>query len=280
MPYINITPSEKGDNKGSSRELVNYLEKENQTDHPAAEQKKEKEMWFDQFRSNIEPEEVQSRIDKNTGKLKQSEAKFFLLNISPSEKELAHIGNDPEKLKEYAKGVMEVYAQNFQKGINADNLLYFGKIEHNRTYSYKDLEVQRGEAARGDLKPGLQTHVQIIVSRKDNENKRLLSPLNNSKGKNLEHSAKFGQFNQINFKEASEKAFDRQFSYERDFTEQFRYVNTMKNGKVYDKALLSIEKEEFEQNKSVKEQQKGMEKELQADLKLEIKLNRGPQLER
>jgi hypothetical protein len=248
MPHIHITHSEKGDNKGSCRELVAYLEKENQQNQP------NQELWFNQNRSDIKPGEVQSSIDQNVSKLKKTEAKFFLVNISPSTAELAHIGSDPEKLKAYGRQVMEAYAQNFQKGLGANDLVYFGKVEYNRSYKYTDPEVKAGQAKRGELKEGAQMHIQIIVSRKDADNKRLLSPLNNSSGRNQEHSAKFGQFNHINFKKAGEQAFDQSFGYQRSFEERFEYLNMMKNGKPLEKAQIQLEKQQWNKNQNTREE--------------------------
>lgn len=232
--------------------MVEYLEKENQAKGriPA-----EGEQWFDQNRQDIGSGEVANRIDRNIRKLKTSEAKFFLVNISPSEKELAHLGNDPAKLKAYAREVMENYAANFKKGIGAENLLYFGKVEYNRTYRHTDPQVQAGQAKRGEPKEGAQMHVQIIVSRKDADNKRLLSPLNNSSGKNAEHSAKFGQFNQMDFKQACETAFDRRFGYQREFAERLVYANTMKNGTVGEKARILLQEREWKDGKQAERQQ-------------------------
>jgi hypothetical protein len=91
---------------------------------------------------------------------------------------------------------MEAYVKNFKRnGVNGNqDLVYFGKVEYNRYYTYKDLEVRKGLAKKGDIKPGAQMHVQVIVSRKDASNSIKLSPLNNSKGTNAVHSQKVGQF--------------------------------------------------------------------------------------
>jgi hypothetical protein len=235
MPYVNVTKSETGSNAGSCYTLVAYLEKENQ-----GKERSQKELWFDQGRENILPEEVRQSIDGNVAKLKKSEAKFFLVNVSPSEQELAHLGQDPAQLKAYARQVMEQYAENFNKGMKGKDLLYFGKVEWNRSYKYTDQAVQQGDAIRGDLKPGNQMHVQIIVSRKDKSNSKLLSPLNNSSGRNECHSQKFGQFNQVNFKQSCEQAFDQQFTYIRRLEDGFGYRNTMQNGSVSDQANLIL----------------------------------------
>lgn len=238
MPHINITTSSTGSNAGSCGQLVEYLEKENnlKAEHKA-------ELWFNQQRDDLRPQEVRQGIDSNTAKLKQSEAKFYLVNISPSQKELAHLGNDAQKLKDYARGVMAEYAANFQKGLGADDVKWYGKVEYHRAYKWTDQEVSSGQQPRGATKPGHQMHVQIIVSRKDSQNQRLLSPLTNHRGqgKSLEHSQKFGSFNRVDFKERSEAAFDRQLSYERPLEESFRYQNTMSNGTTQERVDMTLE---------------------------------------
>ena len=238
MPHINITSSSSGSNAGSCGQLVEYLEKENnlKVDSKA-------ELWFNQGRDDLRPYEVRQGIDSNTAKLKQSEAKFYLVNISPSQKELQHIGNDPQKLKEYARGVMAEYAANFQKGLGPDDVKWYGKVEYNRGYKWTDLEVKHGLNQRGEAKAGNQMHVQIIVSRKDSHNQRLLSPMTNHRGtgKSETHGQKFGQFNRVEFKERSEVAFDTQVGYRRELEESFRYQNTMSNGTVQERAAMTLE---------------------------------------
>lgn len=238
MPHINITASSSGSNAGSCGQLVEYLEKENNL---RAEYKAE--LWFNQGRDDLRAQEVRLGIDSNTAKLKQHEAKFYLVNISPSQKELQHIGNDPQKLKEYARGVMAEYAANFQKGLGPDDVKWYGKVEYNRGYKWTDPAVKQGLTQRGELKAGSQMHVQIIVSRKDMQNQRLLSPMTNHRGqgKSAEHGHKFGQFNRVEFKERSEVAFDTQLNYRRELEESFRYQNTMSNGTVQQRAAMTLE---------------------------------------
>lgn len=266
MPYVNVTKSEAGGNTGSSSGLVAYLEKEN-LHQPQTHQ----ERWFNQERDNIRPEEVQKGIDTNVAKLKKTEAKFFLVNISPSEKELAHLGNDPKKLKEYAREVMDQYAQNFKKGIGGEDLRYYGKVEYNRYYKFTDAEVQAGDRKRGEIKEGNHLHVQVIVSRKDHENQMLLSPLNNSSGRNQTHSQKFGQFNQVNFKQSAEQAFDRGFNYQREKEESFGYQNTMQNGTVSERADLII---------SVRDRDRDRVREMESALNRAIEIEQQKQAEK
>src|SRR5476651_1588411 len=111
--HINITTSEAGNNKGSSGQLVSYLEKENKLANV-----KELEYWFNQQSQEIQPYEVRISIDKNVAKLSKDEAKFFLINISPSEHEIrflkAQFGKEGAKqqFKDYANQVMDGYAKN------------------------------------------------------------------------------------------------------------------------------------------------------------------------
>lgn len=246
MPHINITTSSTGSNAGSCGQLVEYLEKENnlRAEHKA-------ELWFNQGRDDLLPYEVRQSIDGNVAKLKQHEAKFYLVNISPSQKELQHLGNDSHKLKEYARGVMAEYAANFQKGLGADDVKWYGKVEYNRGYKWTDPEVKQGITQRGEAKAGHQMHVQIIVSRKDSQNRRLLSPLTNhrGKGKSQEHGQKFGQFNRVDFKERSEVVFDQQTGYRRELEESFRYQNTMSNGTPQERAAMTLELRDREQDR-------------------------------
>lgn len=243
--YINITKSETGDNKGSSGALVHYLEKENRMKPENANENKP-EHWFNGMARDIKPHEVRMGIDRNVAKLGREDSKFFLINISPSQKELAHLvsqyGEDgaKENLKEFAMRVMDEYARNFKRlGINNHrDLLWFGKLESYRYYSHNDKEVKNGQKKKGARKEGRQMHVQIIVSRKDITNRIKLSPQNTSRGKNKAHSQKLGQFDRTAFKQSGETLFDELFDFERNLKDSLQYANTMKNGTARQKAQM------------------------------------------
>jgi len=260
--YINITDSETADNKGSSSGLVHYLDKENRAD-----KEKHPELWFNQDRSNINSFEAMQALDNNVAKLMRTEAKFFLINISPSQKEIAwlkeHYGEQgaKEQLKAYAVKMMDEYALNFKRpGINSSkDLLWFGKLENHRYYSAKDPEVKQGLKKRGERKEGEQMHIQVVVSRKDITNKIKLSPMNNSKGRNAAHAQKMGQFDRSAFKQTGETVFDRQFHFERGFADTFRYANEQKKGTLEQRLALHSEKrrqETTQQNRPAAKQQK------------------------
>jgi hypothetical protein len=238
--FINISDTLTADNKGSSGKLVNYLEKENRIYN------KQEERWFNHQGKDFEPFEVRRTIDGNIAKLGKNESKFFLINISPSQKEIKHLidsyGETGAKaqLKDYAVKVMDEYARNFKRaGINSSkDLVWFAKLENNRYYTYKDKEVKNGTKRRGELKQGNQMHIQVIVSRKDATNKIKLSPMNNSQGKNQEHSKKMGQFKRTTFIQSGESLFDKVFNYERNLNETMAYAVVQKNGNLKQREQL------------------------------------------
>lgn len=241
--YINITDSETGNNKGSSGQLINYLEKENPTAFEEG-----REIWFNNLNRDITPQEVRVKIDCNVAKLSRSDAKFFLINISPSEKEITYLKEQfgekgvEEQLKKYAVGVMDAYARNFKRpGIESGkDLLWYGKLERYRYYHHMDEEVKQGIAQVGQPKEGEQMHVQIIVSRKDITNKIKLSPMNNSRGRNKQHSAMLGQFDRVAFKESGELIFDQMFDFDRTLKDSINYALTMKNGNAEQKRTIHL----------------------------------------
>jgi Family of unknown function (DUF5712) len=146
---------------------------------------------------------------------------------------------------------MDEYARNFKRpGVESGkDLLWFGKLENYRYYSHKDPEVKQGFKKRGERKDGEQMHIQVIVSRKDITNKIKLSPMNNSKGRNTEHSKKMGQFDRSAFKSSGERVFDEKFGFERGLTETFRYANTQKKGGLDERIALQAEKRSRESTK-------------------------------
>jgi hypothetical protein len=187
-------------------------------------------------------------IDNNVAKLGKADAKFFLVNISPSQKEIAFLREQygdhgvRDQLKGFALQVMDAYAQNFKReGVNShEDLVWFAKLENYRHYSYNDREVKQGLKKRGDRKDGEQLHIQVIVSRKDATNSIKLSPMNTSRGKNEEHSKKMGQFDRVAFKQCGESLFDRLFEFDRQLKETMAYANTQKNGSLYDRLKMDM----------------------------------------
>ena len=227
---------------GSSGGLVDYLEKEVQG------------QWFSLDREDVPAAEVTQTLDKNKRNLGRADDKYYQVILAPSQAELRHIGSDPEQLRAYTRAAMEQYAANFGKGIAGKDLVYFAKVEHERTTGPADLAVQMKEVKRGQAKPGDQTHIHVIVSRTENmaryterkksgeldrKNPYHLSPLTNHK--DTQRGVVRGGFERKQYSERTEQAFDRAFGYERPLTETFHYAHTMKHGTPEQCAALRVQ---------------------------------------
>lgn len=224
----NFSSPIKGANGGSCQRLAGYLEKENNQLPPA-----QQEAFFCHQSDKVSQTEVVAGIDRNGAAqgLKTGQDRFYTFTIDPSQKELAHIGGDPDKLRVYTRGVMENYAANFGKGIESKDLVWFAKIEYSRSYTYEDKAVQEGAAQKGQPKEGDQTHIHILVSRfkeRQHEGERTasLSPLTNHRKAG---GAIGNGFDRVNFIQANERLFDEKFSYQREQTETFDHARQAKS---------------------------------------------------
>jgi len=199
-------------NSGSSFGTASYLEHED----VKLMKEGEREQFFTHEGKTISKGELVKNIDSNKAKLSKADAKYFVITVSPSKKELAKMGSTPveqsKALKEYInEKVMPSYAENFNKGLTEKDIMYYGKVHH-----------ERGVKGKGNL------HAHIIVSRKDMNNKIKISPSTNHRG--TEKGAVKGGFDRNSFFEKCEKDFDKKFDYDRDTKESYRYCNTLKNG--------------------------------------------------
>ena len=200
-------------NAGSCRGVVSYLQHEDLERMKVGQQT---EQFFNQYRDFVSPKEVTYKIDHNRAQLHKADAKFFVITVSPSEKELAAMGASPEQqaraMREYIrKDVIPAYADNFGKGLTEDNIEYYAKIHYTRT----------GERLN-------DMHAHIIVSRKDRANRLKLSPKTNHRG--TAKGAVRGGFDRTDFFRKCESRFDVRMGYRRDVRESFDYLNAMKNG--------------------------------------------------
>ncbi|WP_165043378.1 DUF5712 family protein [Dysgonomonas sp. ZJ709] len=217
---IDFPPPSKGtyNNEGSSRRLANYLEHE---DMERMEQGIYTDGFFNLTEDNIYKSQVIKDIDGNIGQLLKTDAKFYAIHVSPSESELKAMGNteqeQAEAMKRYIREVViPEYAKNFNKGLSAEDIKFYGKIHFSRDRSSNELNM----------------HCHLIVSRKDQSNKVKISPLTNHK--NTKKGTVKGGFDRKNLFQQAEQGFDRLFGYDRQLTETFEYCNTMKNGSITD----------------------------------------------
>ena len=81
----------------------------------------------------------------------------------------------------------------------------------------------------------------MIVSRKDQTNKKKLSSLTNHK--NTKNGVIKGGFDRVNLFQQAERGFDKLFGYDRQQSESFDYHNTMKNGSISEQ--LELQKQDF-----------------------------------
>jgi len=289
--YITITAQKLGGNYSqSSADFVGYLEKENE-----GLETRDMEHFFNQYGDEISAEEVVKEIDGNTAKLKKKEPKFYSITVSPSKYELKRLQNNREDLKTYTKEIMKDYVTSFNREINGrpitiDDIKYYAKIEHQRTFKGTDFQikenqpfatkilqlktdirnVQEGRAegnikkmekeiaklerqaphqqngkriVQGMAKDGNQSHIHIIVSRKDASNSVSLSPGSKHKASEVEmHGKKVKRgFDRDAFFAKAEKTFDKTFGYKRNYAETYKAKKTfVKNPNLYFSALMKL----------------------------------------
>ena len=253
MMYIKIQTSEKANgNKGSSNALVSYLEKEDLENENEAFERGELPVprigFFDHENSGIFKSEVIQKIDSNKKSLGKEDAKFYAITISPSTEEQKYILKNITKreindiydlnrterasyekmLVDYTRKTMNEYATHFgRKDLQSgDQLRYFAKVEHQRFYKGTDSEVKTNQIKSGQKKEGLQTHIHIVMSRKDKEQRFKLSPLANEKnGTNSKLNGKLVKrgFDRNLFNIKAEAVFDKTFNYKRELDEKVEY---------------------------------------------------------
>ena len=216
--HIDFAPPSNGtyNNAGSCRQLANYLEHE---DLERMGKGIYTEGFFNLTENDIYKSKVIKDIDSNIGQLLKTDAKFYAIHVSPSEKELRAMGNtEQEQAKAMKRYICEVfipeYAKNFNKDLSALDIKFYGKIHFDRSCSDNELNM----------------HCHLIVSRKDQSNKKKLSPLTNHK--NTTNGVIKGGFERVNLFQQIEQGFDQLFNYNRQPTELFNYRNTMKNGSI------------------------------------------------
>ena len=230
--HIDFAPPSNGtyNNAGSSRQLANYMEHE---DLERMEKGIYTEGFFNLTDDNIYKSKVIKDIDSNIGQLLKTDAKFYAIHVSPSEKELQAMGSteqeQAEAMKRYIREVfIPEYAKNFNTGLTEADIKFYGKIHFDRSRSNNELNM----------------HCHLIASRKDQANKKKLSPLTNHK--NTKKGIIKGGFDRVNLFQQAEQGFDKLFSYDRKQTESFDYLNTMKNGSISEQ--FKLQKQEFQVN--------------------------------
>ena len=181
-------------NRGSSQRCVNYLVAE-------AKQAGGEATFFGSSGSIPKTAaEAVALLDTNVKGLGKDDPKFHSLVLSPSYDELLLIGNNPKALEQYTQNVMGLYAENFSlkngEQLGELNLVWTATIHRERANRGTD------EGVQGEKKEGLQTHVHVMVSARDADQKITLNPL-----------GKADRFNRVQFH--AEAVVDRQMLFGR-----------------------------------------------------------------
>lgn len=294
MPISKPHSSLGSKNSGSCYNLARYLEKENRelenilnknnSLKDIANYSNRKQDFFNHTKSDISIIEVVDSIDNNIKKLCKKDSKFFAPTINFSQEEQEHIISliteeevktvwelnqkqfelYNELLRGYILRVMNNYALNFNrkdKGLlSGDDLLYFAKIEHFRKFKGTDTKTKSGEFKSGDYKPGLNSHVHILVSRKDKTQRLKLTPTTKERSTQRKIGNNDYQvgFDRKKWTDLNEKSFDAYFKYDRPELEKFENQYTLKNGSPFEKDKLkqkikskALEKRELKQRVSI-----------------------------
>jgi len=216
--HIDFAPPSNGtyNNSGSCRQLANYMEHE---DLERMDKGIYTEGFFNLAEDNIYKSKVIKEIDTNIEQLLKTDAKFYAIHVSPSENELRTMGStEQEKAEAMKRYIREVfipeYAKNFNKELSEADIKFYGKIHFDRSRSDNELNM----------------HCHLIVSRKDQTNKKKLSPLTNHK--NTKKGIVTGGFDRVNLFQQAEQGFDKLFSYNRKQSESFDYHNIIKNASI------------------------------------------------
>lgn len=271
--YCNFTAHKPLVYGSSCSQQMAYLTKEDQGLEAG-----EEAYFFNNERSDITLLQAVNIIDENKGSHSNSQSKFYMMNLSPSPRELAHIeglvnetlehrafSSDADQavakditmriyLQEYVNNAMEVYAQNFERDLTIDDLVYTAKIEKNRTYKDFERDVKHNNAIdklirdnpiekdkiqaqykrdsqgiiirKGMQKEGLNYHAHVIVSRYEKKGtqreKRSLSPMSKGKQSKGLNNSKVG-FNRDAYNEKLQQNFDVLYNYERPIFERYAH---------------------------------------------------------
>ena len=258
--YVTIKAQKLGGNFSNSvTDFAEYLDKENE-----GKEVEDREAFFSHDSDQVSRFEVIEKIDNNAAKLKKHEPRFYSITLNPSQMELSEIEASSQALKQYTRKAMDDYAKHFYRDrtVTANDLVYYGKIERERTFGFADKKVKENQpflskisklekeivnappqmvkikrleineikktiphkidgvpVVSGMNKPGDQTHIHLIVSRKDKTNTYSLSPGSKYKESSAKLNGKTVKrgFNRDAFIKNAETVFDKHFSLNRNY---------------------------------------------------------------
>ena len=144
----------------------------------------------------------------------------------------------------YASKILQLKTEirNIQEGLAEGNIKRMekeiAKLERQAPHQQNGKRIVQGMA-----KDGNQSHIHIIVSRKDASNRFSLSPGSKYKASDVKlngETVKRG-FDRDNFFDKAEKTFDKTFGYKRNFAETYKArKDFVKNPNLYFAALMKL----------------------------------------
>lgn len=146
---------------------------------------------------------------------------------APFTAEIARLRNEIQKIK---RGEIQGNIKNKTQQIK--------QLEKDAPYQLNGQMITQGMA-----KEGSQTHVHIIVSRKDRSNKYSLSPGSKYKASEVVMNGKIVKrgFNRDEFFATSEKTFDKLFHYKRNYVETYQARKVfIKNPEKYFSSIMGL----------------------------------------
>lgn len=186
--YNTITPNNTERNFGSCRDLVQYLDKEQDLSRDFVNylDKEQGEHFFNSYENSVHKEDVIYKIDNNCKKLSRDETRFYSLTFDPSKEEIECISKLAEKsaktlcpnacegvdtikdafikeyMKEYTIKAMDNYACNFgRSGIqNSKDLVWFGRVEKDRYWKSTSYEVKHNQKILRQLSKPYISHIK------------------------------------------------------------------------------------------------------------------------
>jgi len=138
------------------------------------------------------------------------------------------------QLKTEVRNVQEGRAEGNVKKLEKE----IGKLEREAPHQQNGKRIVQGMPKAGD-----QSHIHIIVSRKDASNRFSLSPGSKYKASDVELNGKTVKrgFDRDGFFEKAEKTFDKTFGYQRNFAETYKArKDFIKNPKIYFASLMKL----------------------------------------
>lgn len=220
--YISFdSPDPVSRNSSGPQKMINYLNKENDKKEDLS--KNVGDGFFSREQEDLSKAEAISIIEhsKYRTRLESDQTKYYSLSINFSAAEL--LGKSDQDLIDYVKNEFSgAYSSAILgRDVDPNNIVWVAKLEKERRYKGDAQMVKDGIVKSGDLKPGDNRHVHILIARKTLCDKKV-SPLSNHFREGVNNGVVKGGFDQDSFKMEIESRFDRSFGFKREYESSYQ----------------------------------------------------------